>query len=259
MLLASVGADSQWVRCCCDGVFNTKDMKDKGSIRTDLSFTLVSVSVEIHRVVNRIFSPPAHCGGRRAKQILSPDAGFALAGAALVQGAMLGDIFTFVSGLYRGKLTYARRFAAPPEVDHPIVGRAYIITSNAGLGLERLSRARPCWRSSPVISTRQWPVSAAPEQSASVAAKSAPNARWCCSAASRRPSVTLWHLRRAAPFPIDFVGRGDMSRGGLLLRRAQEGVELACARGGAPTTATEAPTTNCTIAELQDCRKDLRI
>ena len=27
-------------------------------------------------------------------------------------------------------------------------------------------------------------------------------------------------------FPIDFVGRGDMSRGGLLLRQAREGVEL---------------------------------
>ena len=27
-------------------------------------------------------------------------------------------------------------------------------------------------------------------------------------------------------FPVDFVGRGDMSRGGLLLRKAAEGVEL---------------------------------
>jgi hypothetical protein len=27
-------------------------------------------------------------------------------------------------------------------------------------------------------------------------------------------------------FPIDFVGRGDMSRGGLLLRRAVDGDEL---------------------------------
>jgi hypothetical protein len=27
-------------------------------------------------------------------------------------------------------------------------------------------------------------------------------------------------------FPIDFVGRGDMSRGGLLLRAAASGVEL---------------------------------
>jgi hypothetical protein len=31
-------------------------------------------------------------------------------------------------------------------------------------------------------------------------------------------------------FPRDFVGRGDMSRGGLLLRRAREGVELEYAR-----------------------------
>ena len=28
-------------------------------------------------------------------------------------------------------------------------------------------------------------------------------------------------------FPVDFVGRGDMSRGALLLRAAQHGVELA--------------------------------
>jgi hypothetical protein len=27
-------------------------------------------------------------------------------------------------------------------------------------------------------------------------------------------------------FPAEFVGRGDMSRGGLLLRKAAEGVEL---------------------------------
>ena len=27
-------------------------------------------------------------------------------------------------------------------------------------------------------------------------------------------------------FPLDFVGRGDMSRGGLLLRKTAEGVEL---------------------------------
>ncbi len=31
-------------------------------------------------------------------------------------------------------------------------------------------------------------------------------------------------------FPVDFVGRGDMSRGGLLLRAADAGVELAYAQ-----------------------------
>jgi hypothetical protein len=30
-------------------------------------------------------------------------------------------------------------------------------------------------------------------------------------------------------FPVEFVGRGDMSRGGLLLRAVRAGVELACA------------------------------
>jgi hypothetical protein len=43
-------------------------------------------------------------------------------------------------------------------------------------------------------------------------------------------------------FPADFVGRGDMSRGGLLLRAAADGVELkyaaladvASRRGGRP-------------------------
>src|SRR5207344_3164028 len=40
-----------------------------------------------------------------------------------------------VSGLYfRGKLTYASRFAATPDPTSPIVGRGvHVITSNAGL------------------------------------------------------------------------------------------------------------------------------
>ena len=60
---------------------------------------------------------PANCGGRRAKQILSSRAAFPLAERLRSPaGAPLGDLFAFVSGLYfRGKLTYARRFAAPPD------------------------------------------------------------------------------------------------------------------------------------------------
>ena len=40
-----------------------------------------------------------------------------------------------MSGLYfRGKLTYARRFAAPPEPGNPVVGGGvHVITPNAGL------------------------------------------------------------------------------------------------------------------------------
>jgi hypothetical protein len=39
--------------------------------------------------------------------------------------------------------------------------------------------------------------------------------------------VLLAAFGSALLFPGDFVGRGDMSRGGLLLRSAREGVELA--------------------------------
>ena len=79
---------------------------------------------------------PANCSGTRAKQILSPNAEFALACELRSRrGAMLGDVFASVSGLYfRGKLTYAMRFAAPPERDNPIIGcGVHVITPNAGL------------------------------------------------------------------------------------------------------------------------------
>ena len=87
--------------------------------------------------VSRIFIlSPANCGGRRAKQALSPNATFALAAALRsADGAPLGDLFSFVSGLYfRGKLTYARRFARPPDPANPVVGAGiHVITPNAGL------------------------------------------------------------------------------------------------------------------------------
>src|SRR5438094_3426398 len=79
---------------------------------------------------------PANCNGPRAQQIMSPNARFALAMELRSRrGAMLGDVFMFISGLYfRGKLTYAIRFAAPPEPDNAIVGcGVHIITPTAGL------------------------------------------------------------------------------------------------------------------------------
>ena len=49
--------------------------------------------------MSRIFLlSPAHCGGKRAKQVLSPKAAFPLAEQLRSkEGARLGDIFSFVS------------------------------------------------------------------------------------------------------------------------------------------------------------------
>src|SRR5215216_6395476 len=87
--------------------------------------------------IGRVFLlSPANCNGTRAQMVMSERAQFALARQLrTAEGAPLGDVFSFVSGLYfRGKLAYARRFARPAEPDNPVVGSGiHIITANAGL------------------------------------------------------------------------------------------------------------------------------
>src|SRR5262249_55103265 len=79
---------------------------------------------------------PANCGALRAQMMLKPNAQFDLARQLHdTAGAPLGEVFSFVSGLYfRGKLAYARRFARPPDPADPVVaGGVLVITTNAGL------------------------------------------------------------------------------------------------------------------------------
>ena len=88
-------------------------------------------------VTARVFLlSPANCGGSRARQLLSPRAAFPLAERLRsADGAPLGDVFAFVSGLYfRGKLAYARRFAVAPRPGDP-TGAAgiHVITAMEGL------------------------------------------------------------------------------------------------------------------------------
>src|SRR5947209_2536388 len=75
---------------------------------------------------------PAHLGGERARILLRDEARFDLAmRVKKPDGAPVGEIFAFLSGLYfRGKLTYAAAFASAPRPD---VAPAYVITSNRGL------------------------------------------------------------------------------------------------------------------------------
>src|SRR5512139_1360977 len=82
--------------------------------------------------VQRIFLlSPASCSGERARLVLHPDARFDLARRLrAAPGAPLGEVFSFLSGLYfRGKLLYALRFARPPANQ----AGTFIITPNAGL------------------------------------------------------------------------------------------------------------------------------
>src|SRR2546422_2716140 len=60
---------------------------------------------------------PANCAGKRAGFLLRKDARSPLAQRLRSgEGATIGEVFTFMSGLYfRGKLAYATAFASPPE------------------------------------------------------------------------------------------------------------------------------------------------
>src|SRR3989442_1188574 len=71
---------------------------------------------------------PASCSGLRARMIMRPGAGSLLARRLREPlGAPLGEVYTFLSGLYfRGKLAYARAFADRPE-------HVLVITPTAGL------------------------------------------------------------------------------------------------------------------------------
>jgi hypothetical protein len=178
---------------------------------------------------------PAHCGGRRASQVMSPKARFALAEELRSRrGARLGDIFEFVSGLYfRGKRAYAMRFAAPPEPDNAIVGcGVHIITPNAGLRspdtyvTRRAIRAFATTDVDPDNASYRRPLETSARTLAGEVGPDCDVVLLGSVASPKYVSVLLDIFGDRLRFPVEFVGRGDMSRGGLLLRCARDGQEL---------------------------------
>jgi hypothetical protein len=178
---------------------------------------------------------PANCGGTRAKQALSPRATFSLAGRLQSsEGVAIGELFSFVSGLYfRGKLTYARRFAAPADPGNAVVGSGvHVITPNAGLRSPDTLVTADAVRAFAGADVHQdndayrRPL----ERSAkALAGEIGPDCDVVLLGSIASPKYVDILLRifgDSLRFPAEFVGRGDMSRGGLLLRHAAQGVEL---------------------------------
>ena len=181
--------------------------------------------MEVILGTHRVFLlSPANVAGRRAKMLLNAEAAFELARRLHTGGKVtLGEAFSFMSGLYfRGKLAYARAFAHPPA------GRdgAYVITSNRGLvpvdtlitaeELDSFSSdsidARNRSYSDPLVRTASALGSAIPGDCAIVLLGSV--------ASGKYTDHLLPIFGESLQFPLEFVGRGDMSRGGLLLRSA---------------------------------------
>ena len=179
-------------------------------------------------MVRRIFLlSPAKVNGVRASLLLNPRAPFALARQFREEGLPLADIFTFASGLYfRGKITYARRFAREKtEVIRVITANSGLLDPVTHFTPERLRAFgnvdihednplyhEPLRRDARALARRL------SRDGTAILLGSVATAKY--------RDVLLEAFGPRLLFPRDFVGRGDMSRGGLLLRAAREGVEL---------------------------------
>jgi hypothetical protein len=178
---------------------------------------------------------PANCGGVRAKMVISPKASFALAQQLrAADGAQLGDVFSFVSGLYfRGKLAYARRFAAAPDPVEPVsAGGVLVITPNAGLRAADAPVTLETFLSFAATSidlnngTYRQPLERGARALLDAVGPDCEIVLLGSIASGKYVEVLQPIFREKLVFPPAFVGRGDMSRGGLMLRCVDAGVEL---------------------------------
>jgi len=179
--------------------------------------------------MHRVFLlSPAHSGGRRAEMLFNPRAGFGLA-RSLQRGEPhpLGEIFSFLSGLYfRGKFAYAKSFARPPS---GAVGGWVITTSRGLVDMNELVTLDDLREFSTV------PIDEEDDRYRRPLARDAARLARCedCEyvllgsiSTGKYVNILVESLGERLRFPAEFVGRGDMSRGGLLLRSVRDNLEL---------------------------------
>ncbi|HET6762270.1 MAG TPA: hypothetical protein VFH27_01330 [Longimicrobiaceae bacterium] len=172
---------------------------------------------------------PAFTGGKRGQLLLRPAAAFDLAvRLRSAQGAPLGEVFSFLSGLYfRGKLAYARAFSRPPAG----VPGALVITTTRGLVHPdvHVTMDNVLEMAAGGIDAADAGYRAPLEQAAREVAEADPAAEVVLLgsiASGKYVDVLAGIFGDRLRFPAEFVGRGDMSRGGLLLRHVDAGTEL---------------------------------
>ena len=182
---------------------------------------------------------PANLSGLRAKQLMSPRANF---DAAVMyrspDGVPIALAFAFMSALYfRGKITYALRFAEPQDIyviapGFGLVNADWRITPERMKTLQktevdlRIPKYRkPLEREAKALPKRL-------DEDAQVVLLG--------SVASGKYVDVLWPVfGERLVFPAMFAGLGDMSRGGLLLRAARAGKELEYTSLSSPRNRTD--------------------
>jgi hypothetical protein len=173
---------------------------------------------------------PAYAGGGRARMIMSERAQFDLARRLRSKrGATIAEVFTFLSGLYfRGKIAYASVFAQPFAGSSGV----FVITPTRGLvdagtrmtieDLREFAEIKidendPRYRK---------PLEQSVQRLGKRLSAQADVVLLGSIATGKYVDVLLANFQERLRFPGDFVGRGDMSRGGLMLRCAVDRQEL---------------------------------
>jgi hypothetical protein len=175
---------------------------------------------------------PANIAGVRARLVMREDAGFEMAVRLRQHGVSLGELFSFISGLYfRGKLAYARTFCNAP----PNIHGALVITSSGGLvspdAVITLARLQEISSGTLDATDRRYRtlLERDAQSLARICGKSCQIILLGSIATPKYVEPLLTVFGEQLMFPTEFVGRGDMSRGGLMLRRAQSGEPLSYA------------------------------
>ena len=174
---------------------------------------------------------PASCGGKRAALLFNDRAEFDIARRVREPpGAPLGEVFSFLSGLYfRGKLTYAREFQNPPprraagiEIITPTDG---LCSPGSLVTLKDLER----FATVPIDAEESLYRHPLERDAGKIAERIGPK----CQVVLLGSVATGKYIDVLAPifgkrlvFPQEFLGHGDMARGGMLLQRAASGIEL---------------------------------
>jgi hypothetical protein len=178
-------------------------------------------------VPSRIFLlSPASMSGLRAKQLMSPRAGFdAAVRYRSPEGVMIAEAFAFMSALYfRGKIAYSLHFGGA-ENTHVIapgfglVPPTWMITEER---MKKMSRTDVDMRDRTYVKTMR-------QTSLDLAKSLDPDTLVVLLgsvATGKYVDILLPIFGDRLRFPAAFAGLGDMSRGGLMLRAVRANREL---------------------------------
>jgi hypothetical protein len=172
---------------------------------------------------------PASCSGQRAGYLLREGAKFDLARRLRAEGIPLGEAFTFMSGLYfRGKLAYATKFVEwKPRARGVLViapGQGLVpatitvtVESLCAMGEIPVERDEQRYAAPLLRDARKLADKLEPQDQVVLLGSIA---------SDKYVDLLLEVFGEKLLFPGEFVGRGDMSRGGLLLRCVLENRQL---------------------------------